>query len=121
MLSYFGMVPEGHILDVPNGVLGMLFYLYTILGYFTNKKKTSVQNEEDTIMLLFAPMMNLVISSLAIASSAFLARKLYILRELCVVCVTTHIINMTLWIRAWTNSRERSLPAGRRSAEAKTK
>ncbi len=121
MLSYFGIVPEGHILDVPNGLLGMVFYSYTILGYFTNKKKAFVRNEGDTFVLLFAPMMNILISSLAIASSAFLARKLYILRELCVVCVTTHIINMTLWIRACTSGRKRSLFVDRRSAEAKTK
>lgn len=120
MLSYFGIVPERHILDVPNGVLGMVFYLYTILGYFTNKNKTFVRNHGAKVMLLFAPMMNLIISSLAIASSAFLARKLYILRELCVVCVTTHIINMTLWIRAWTSSRERLLLVDHRSVEAKT-
>ena len=110
MLSYFGIVPEGHILDIPNGILGMIFYLYTIIGYVMRKTKTNVGNDGGgTIMLLFAPMMNLVICSLAIASSAFLARKLYILRELCVVCVTTHIINMTLWIRAFSMGREGSL------------
>lgn len=110
MLSYFGIVPEGHILDIPNGILGMIFYLYTIIGYVMRKTKTNVGNDGGgTIMLLFTPMMNLVICSLAIASSAFLARKLYILRELCVVCVTTHIINMTLWIRAFSMGREGSL------------
>ncbi len=99
MLSYFGIVPEGHILDIPNGILGMMFYLYTFIAYFTHKNKSHMQSTGG-INFLFSPMINLVINSAAIASSAFLARKLYLIRELCVVCVTTHIINMTLWIRA---------------------
>lgn len=120
MLSYFGIVPEGHILDIPNGILGMVFYSYIILGYF-NKKRTNVRNEGGMLILLFAPMMNLIISSLAIASSAFLARKLYILRELCVVCVSTHIINLTVWIRACTRSRERSRLVDDHSMKVKIK
>jgi len=117
MLSYFGIVPEGHFLDIPNGILGMIYYSYTILGYFLKKNMSAVGG--GTFSLLFAPMMNLVISSLAMASSAFLARKLYILRELCVVCVTTHIINMTLWIRAFSTYRE-GLVVDRRSKKVKS-
>lgn len=117
MLSYFGIVPEGHFLDIPNGILGMIYYSYTILGYFLKKNMSAVGG--GTFSLLFAPMMNLVISSLAMASSAFLARKLYILRELCVVCVTTHIINMTLWIRAFSTYRE-GLVVDRRSKRVKS-
>jgi len=87
MLSYFGLVPQGHFLDVPNGFLGILFYSYTLVRHYTGKQ------------LLFTSSVNMVISSLAIASSAFLARKLYVIREMCVVCITTHFINTTLWIR----------------------
>lgn len=87
MLSYFGLVPQGHILDVPNGFLGMLFYSYTLIRHYTGKLSSGNQ------------FVNTLISSLAIASSAFLARKLYIIREICVVCITTHLINTTLWIR----------------------
>lgn len=87
MLSYFGLVPQGHILDVPNGFLGILFYSYTLIRHYTGKQ------------LLFTAAVNMIISSLAIASSAFLARKLYVIREICVVCITTHFINTTLWIR----------------------
>lgn len=100
MLSFFKIVPEGHPMDIPNGVLGMLFYTYTILRYMMmdNKKKQP--------FLLFTFTINLIISTLAIASSLFLARKLYMIRELCVVCVTTHIINTTLWIRAARGSKK---------------
>mmetsp|Transcript_41594 Transcript_41594/g.74931 ORF Transcript_41594/g.74931 Transcript_41594/m.74931 type:complete len:169 (+) Transcript_41594:65-571(+) len=93
MLSFFGIVPEGHALDIPNGVLGMLFYSYILIRYFTSKQYTGLST-------LFTPTVNMLISSLAIASSVFLLRKLYIIQELCVVCLSTHIINTTLWIRA---------------------
>jgi len=92
MLSYFGLVPQGHILDVPNGFLGMLFYSYTLIRHYTGKLSLGRQ-------LLFTTAVNILTSSLAIASSAFLARKLYIIREICVVCIATHFINTTLWIR----------------------
>jgi uncharacterized membrane protein len=99
MLSFFGLVPRGHVLDVPNGVLGMLFYAYTIIRYFIVGKTTS--REHRGIVALFGSnAVILVISSLALASSVFLGMKLYRIRELCVVCVSTHIINTTLWIRA---------------------
>mmetsp|Transcript_22595 Transcript_22595/g.40748 ORF Transcript_22595/g.40748 Transcript_22595/m.40748 type:complete len:109 (+) Transcript_22595:113-439(+) len=94
MVSYFGIVPEGHSLDVPNGVLGMLFYTYSFIRHF--KKKGPLTG----LAVLFTSSINTIICTLAIASSIFLARKLFILRELCVVCVSTHIINTTLMIRA---------------------
>lgn len=92
MLSFFGLVPEGHFLDIPNGFLGMLFYTYTLIRCLHKYPRG--------MSPLFTATLNLVISSLAIASSVFLGRKLYQIREFCVVCVSTHIINTTLWIRA---------------------
>ena len=90
MLSFFGIVPEGHILDIPNGYLGMIFYLYTIIRFYTVNN-----NKQQKPSILFTIFMNRLISTMAIASSIFLGRKLYLIRELCVVCVSTHIINTT--------------------------
>ena len=90
MLSFFGIVPEGHILDIPNGYLGIIFYLYTIIRFYTINKNNPRQP-----FILFTTFMNRFISTMAIASSIFLGRKLYLIRELCVVCVSTHIINTT--------------------------
>ncbi|KAL3766379.1 hypothetical protein ACHAW5_000918 [Stephanodiscus triporus] len=98
MLSFFGLIPKGHALDIPNGVLGMLFYFFTIIRFFV-KRKTQ-QSWGGIFNVLFGNSIFLVISSLALASSVFLGRKLYIIREFCVVCVSTHIINTTVWIRA---------------------
>ncbi|EJK53871.1 hypothetical protein THAOC_26609, partial [Thalassiosira oceanica] len=38
MMSFFGLVPEGHPLDVPNGVLGVIFYVYTFIRHFLGTK-----------------------------------------------------------------------------------
>ncbi len=105
MLSFFGLVPIGHALDIPNGVLGMLYYLYTIMRFFIIRK---TNQQRGGIFILFGSPISLVISSLAVASSIFLGRKLYILREFCIVCLSTHILNTTLWIRAMMELRQSS-------------
>ena len=97
MLSFFGLVPKGHTLDIPNGILGMLFYFFTIIRFFVNRY--SQQSLGGIFIILFDNSISLVISSLALASSVSLGRKLYIIREFCVVCISTHIINTTVWIR----------------------
>ncbi len=90
MLSFFGLVPEGSALDIPNGILGMLFYIYVFIRCNLRKSK----------VILFDRRVNAVICSLALASSVFLGRKLYIIKEICVVCLTTHVINTTVFFRA---------------------
>ena len=105
MLSFFGLVPTGHALDIPNGVLGMLFYLYTTMRFFIISR---THQQRGGNFILFGSPISLVISSLAIASSIFLGRKLYIIREFCIVCVSTHILNTTLWIRAMMELRQSS-------------
>jgi uncharacterized membrane protein len=89
MLSYFGIVPIGHVLDIPNGILGMIYYAYIFM------RCASFDSSP-----LFHPWLNFLISSLAMASSLFLGRKLFILKEICVVCLTTHAINSTLFYRS---------------------
>ena len=112
MLSFFGLVPRGHVLDVPNGVLGMLFYAYIIVGYFIGGEATRRERRGAAGMYaLFGTSVALVVSSLALASSVFLGAKLYAIRELCVVCLSTHAINATLWIRTmmeYGNARDKS-------------
>ena len=91
MLTYFGIVPEGTILDVPNAALGWLFY---------------------TVWLLLIPKLNniskalpLLAASMAMASSVWLAIQLLILTELCLLCWSTHVINSRLWWCAFCNVR----------------
>lgn len=79
MVSYFGFVPEGHWLDVPNPLIGLVYYLYWLL-----------------FMPSFPKELTAGISSLAMAASFFLGYKLTVLKELCLLCWTTHVINVRL-------------------------
>ena len=83
MLSYFGLVPKDSVLDIPNGILGLIFYAYVLIR----------GNLKESNLILLDRRVNAVICTLAMASSLFLARKLYIIKEICVVCLTTHLIN----------------------------
>jgi Vitamin K epoxide reductase family len=82
MLSYFGLIPEGHLLDVPNALLGVIFYTYMLVLSSTLPKE-----------------LTLFMTAMALASSIFLAFQLtFVVRELCILCWSTHVINSSL---AW--------------------
>jgi hypothetical protein len=92
MLSYFGLVKEGSPLDVPNALLGVLFYSYVLFS--------------DNVGAALRPPggLTLFAASLAMSSSVFLAYKLMVLRKLCLLCLTTHVINLVLinhYVRAF--------------------
>ncbi len=91
ILSLFPKVTKGSAFDIPNGILGMLFYTYVLLR--CNIMKSSS-------LFLLDRRINAVICSLALASSIFLARKLYMIKEICIVCLSTHVINTTIFLRA---------------------
>mmetsp|Transcript_8676 Transcript_8676/g.25657 ORF Transcript_8676/g.25657 Transcript_8676/m.25657 type:complete len:166 (+) Transcript_8676:176-673(+) len=86
MLSYFGIVPDGTIMDVPNAALGFVYYSY---------------------WLIFAPLfpsaVTVGVSAMAMSSSIFLAIKLIILKELCILCWSTHVINSRLFWSVMAN------------------
>jgi hypothetical protein len=90
MLSFFGLVPKDSVLDIPNGILGMIFYIYVFLRC----------NMRSSKLVPLDRRVNAIICSLALASSIFLARKLYVIKEICVVCLTTHVINTIVFYRA---------------------
>jgi len=81
MLSYFGIVSSGSILDVPNATLGLGYY--AIWHMF--------------LLPFFPKQIRLLVDSLALASSGFLATRLILLSELCVLCWSIHVINARLW------------------------
>ena len=101
MLSYFGLIPSGHILDIPNGILGMVYYTYILLRHIS-----TASSQKTMSGIIFHPTLNLVISSLAMASSLFLGRKLFLLKEICVVCLSTHAINTTLFYRSMADKND---------------
>ena len=81
LLSYFGIVPNGHFLDIPNAVLGLAYYLSILI-----LELTGVFSSETKLLLAF----------LGFSSSVYLAYVLLMLNEFCVLCWTTHAINFTL-------------------------
>lgn len=83
-MSYLGIVPSGHFLDVPNALLGAAYYFYRL-----------VLDEE--LPLVFSQLA----ASGAMAASLFLAYKLTVLEELCILCWTTHVLNLLLFIDAF--------------------
>jgi uncharacterized membrane protein len=77
LLSYFGIIPKGHVLDLPNAALGACFYLQ---------------------QLFFGGFPALV--AVSFATSVFLAYQLtFVLGDLCILCWTTHVINTTLFVK----------------------
>jgi hypothetical protein len=84
MLSYFGLVPAESPLDVPNALLGALYYAYVLL-YSLNVTAS-----------VFPPALTFAASCMAMSSSLFLAYKLLVLKKLCLLCWTTHVLNFLL-------------------------
>ena len=84
MLSFLGLVPETSILDVPNAFLGALYYSYVIL--YSMEITSSV----------FPLRLTFFANCMAMASSVFLAYKLLVLKKLCLLCWTTHVLNFSL-------------------------
>jgi hypothetical protein len=108
MLTYFGIVPQGSILDVPNAVLGWIYYTLWV----------GVIPKVPSSKLIF------VVASLAMASSVWLAVQLLILHELCLLCWSTHVINARLWWCAYSNmitTTTTSAGAGSKLKEKKIK
>ncbi len=81
-------------------------------GYFIGGDATQFERRGAAGMhALFEISVALVVFLLAMASSVFLGAKLYAIRELCVVCLSTHAINATLWIRTmmeYGNARDKA-------------
>jgi hypothetical protein len=81
LLSHFGLVKQESLLDVPNAALGILYYNFILLA-------GGIAPAE---LILFA-------SCMAMLSSIYLAYTLTALRELCLLCWSTHVINsILLW------------------------
>jgi uncharacterized membrane protein len=92
MLSYFGIVPQGSILDVPNAALGWIYYTIWLVA----------------IPKLPSARLVFLMASMAMASSVWLAVQLLRLHELCLLCWSTHVINARLWWCALSNMRASS-------------
>jgi len=86
IVSYLGIVAEGHLLDLPNPLIGLIYYAYWLVL---------------RPLPLVPPTVTVAISTLAMMASIFLAWRLLVLGELCVLCWSTHAINLRLVIDAY--------------------
>ena len=96
LLSYFGIIPRGHVLDVPNAMLGVFFYAQQLL------------------LPVLPSTLNKLIVSAAFASTVFLAIQLtFVLGDLCILCWSTHIINsiffyQTVIAERWGGAKQKA-------------
>lgn len=88
IFSHFGLVPNGSFLDVPNPVLGLCFYSLVLLWPWNNSR---------------LPV--LVASLGSVLFSAYLGYILYaVLKDFCLVCVSSYIINAVILVVEVFNS-----------------
>jgi len=85
IFSYLGIIPKDSLLDYPNAVYGIIFYvLVLIISRFMNK-----------IVILMDLL--LFISTFSMVLSAYLAYTLVQMSTICVVCLTTHACNSAIF------------------------
>lgn len=82
------LLGEDHLLNQPNSIFGMIFYcLVIIMGEIKSLKVAKFQR-------VFISLSNLM--------SIYLAYLLYfVLKDFCIVCVSTYIVNILLTILAF--------------------
>jgi len=91
LLSYLGIVPAGHFLDVPNALLGAVYYSYLLL-----------------LVGIMPPLVTDLIVTAAMSSTVLLAYQLtFVVKELCILCWSTHVINtLLLYKLVWTKKHQ---------------
>ncbi|KAJ3607379.1 hypothetical protein NHX12_024430 [Muraenolepis orangiensis] len=97
------LVAEDHVLNQPNSILGIIFYTLQLgLGLSASPRAA----------------LSLVLSSwVSIVGSLYLASILFfVLEDLCLVCVSTYVVNLALLLV--NLRRRRGLQAGRREKAA---
>ena len=100
LLSFIGLIPPGTILDVPNAMLGTIYYTLTIIreNFLYNKFPSTLDDVDIGRKRLHIDQTILFIASGAMSASVFLAFRLTQLKELCVLCWSTHAINLSLFV-----------------------
>lgn len=87
IFSHLGLIPADSVLDQPNSIYGIVFYIFYGMIFALCK---STQNTRDFLLLL---------SVSAMVLSAYLSYILAVeLQDICVVCFTTYVCNIVLFI-----------------------
>ncbi|XP_008558437.1 vitamin K epoxide reductase complex subunit 1 [Microplitis demolitor] len=104
----FGLIPKTSIFYLPNSVYGLVFYgIVFALNIFNNYGLA-------VIVLILTALSNL--------SSIYLAWVLWVLNDICVVCISTYIVNFILVILSYNKllhiRRQISATAGRQTSSS---
>lgn len=97
LLRYFNLVQDDDsVFNVPNAGLGILYYTYMMVYLITRLTTPS-----SSTPIAFTDYLTLVVSTLALSVSLYLAYELTKLGDLCLLCWTTHLINAILFVRMY--------------------
>ena len=89
LLSYFGIVPEHSVLDVPNAALGLAHFILMLIV----KDSAPLQ-----------PLVQFLVMT-SFATTVFLAYQLtFVIPELCILCWSSHVINTYVLYRCFFDS-----------------
>ncbi len=93
IFSYFGIIPKGSVLDQPNAFYGCLFYICIIL------------TTTPILPLSLRKPLLLAGTTFGILLSAYLAYVLaFVLRDFCIICVSSYVFNTTAFVIALVNN-----------------
>mmetsp|Transcript_13367 Transcript_13367/g.27278 ORF Transcript_13367/g.27278 Transcript_13367/m.27278 type:complete len:193 (+) Transcript_13367:169-747(+) len=99
VLSYLNLLPHGSTLDVPNAFLGVLFYASLLL-----LPHLPLPSSFKAPFVKFA-------ATAAFGMTVYLGATLYRKRDVCLLCITTHIINTFIWFtsgsKEWTGGKRK--------------
>jgi vitamin-K-epoxide reductase (warfarin-sensitive) len=87
MLSHFGIVPKGDPLDVANALLGCIFYVAMLLSTLVRSGNTIAGTVANAV------------SCSGLVTTMYLGSVLYASGDICVLCISTHVINVILFLR----------------------
>lgn len=93
LLSHFGLVSDGHVLDLANAVLGSFYYTMLLLAPpVLQHFSPSTKNRVSTILRL--------VTTAAFTTTVYLLYALtFVIYDLCLLCMASHAINATLMYR----------------------
>jgi len=98
IFSYLGLISEASILNQPNAFYGTIFYcLVGIIRIFANKSELMCS------VLLFMAVASIVLSAYLSFILAF------ILNDICVLCFSSYVCNMFLFLSCFTHLRTKKL------------
>lgn len=76
----FGLVPEDSMFNAPNGLLGVIFFTFSVMLSFTTSK---IFNNIHLMMVVVSNLMSMYLAYLLIC----------VIQNLCVVCVSLYMVN----------------------------